>query len=524
MADSVDKDDCKQAWYADDSSATGKLQEVKTWWLKINEIGPKFGYYPKPSKSVLILKDVSLLPQAMQLFAGSNIQITCDGDRHLGAVVGTENFRNQYVTAKVNKWVQDVTSLAKIAEDEPQAALSAYSKSICHRWVFVQRTIPSIKNLFVPLEESIRQKFIPAIVGRAVSDNERKLLSLPVRFGGLGIADPTETADREYEASCTITEDLANLILRQEQDLSHYDAERTSLKVKNLKAAKEAFLTEKFNSLYEETPDAILKRCMLLNKEKGAGSWLTALPLKDHGFCLNKQEFRDAVSLRYGWRIANTAQFCACGKENTIDHSLICLKGGFVNMRHNALRDLNAEIQGEVCKDVVIEPSLIPLGNEEISGTRADGARTDISSRGLWGTFQRTFFDVRVLHPNCASYLDKSITTLYQNHEHQKMAFYNSRITTVERGTFTPLVYSTFGGCGPQTKRYHKRLAELISRRKNEDYHYVVSHIRTRLRFSLLRSVLIALRGERGKRAASTQPLSSTPFNMIPEAVSYECY
>ena len=117
----------------------------------------------------------------------------------------------------------------------------------------------------------------------------------------------------------------------QEQDLSLYDTERTAPKVKNLKAAKEAFLTAKFNCLYEETSNAISKRCMLLNKEKGAGSWLTALPLKDHGYCLNKQEFRDAVSLRYGWRIANTAQFCACGKENTINHSQICLKGGFVN-------------------------------------------------------------------------------------------------------------------------------------------------------------------------------------------------
>ena len=167
-------------------------------------------------------------------------------------------------------------------------------------------------------------------------------------------------------------------------------------------------------------------------------------------------------------------------------------------MRHNALRDLNAELQAEVCKDVAIEPNLIPVDNEEITGTRADGARTDISSRGLWGTFQRTFFDVRVLHPNCPSYLGKSITTLYQNHEHAKMVTYNSRIITVERGTFTPLVYSTFGGCGPQAKRYHKRLAELISQKRNEDYHYVVSHIRTRLRFSLLRSALIALRGERG--------------------------
>ena len=277
-------------------------------------------------------------------------------------------------------------------------------------------------------------------------------------------------------------------------------------------------LTE-FNS----TTDISLKRCMALNKEKGSGSWLTALPLKDHGFCLNKQEFRDAVSLRYGWRIQNTPQYCACGAPNDINHTLICAKGGFVSMRHNALRDLNAELQQEVCKDIIIEPCLLPINSEEVSGTSANRAAPDISSRGLWSTFERTFYDVRVLHPNAPSYQTTSIPTLYKNHENEKIRKYNSRIITVEKGTFTPLVYSTFGGCGPQAKRYHKRLAELISRKRNEDYHYVINHIRRKVRFCLLRSVLIAIRGERGRKPAATKPLASTSFNMVPEAMNYEC-
>ena len=73
------------------------LKEVKIWWLKLNEVGPKYGYFPKASKSVLILKNESLLPYAQELFAGCNIQITCLGERHLGAVVGTKAHRDQYV-------------------------------------------------------------------------------------------------------------------------------------------------------------------------------------------------------------------------------------------------------------------------------------------------------------------------------------------------------------------------------------------------------------------------------------------
>ena len=54
------------------------------------------------------------------------------------------------------------------------------------------------KDLFQPIEDILREKFIPAIIGRKVSDIERKILALPVRFGGIGLLNPVETADTEY--------------------------------------------------------------------------------------------------------------------------------------------------------------------------------------------------------------------------------------------------------------------------------------------------------------------------------------
>ena len=89
-------------------------------------------------------------------------------------------------------------------------------------------------------------------------------------------------------------------------------------------------------------------------------------------------------------------------------------------MRHNMLRDLNAELQNEVCKDVITETRLLPLDNEEVSGTSADRAAPDISSRELWSTFERTFYDVRVMHPNAPSYRSTPMAKLYENHEKEK--------------------------------------------------------------------------------------------------------
>ena len=93
-----------------------------------------------------------------------------------------------------------------------------------------------------------------------------------------------------------------------------------------------------------------LIRCLKLNREKGASSWLTVLPLQDQGYSLNKQEFKDAICLRYGWKISNTPLFCGCGKKNDVNHSLICAKGGYAYMRHNALRDLNADLLQEASR------------------------------------------------------------------------------------------------------------------------------------------------------------------------------
>ena len=75
-------------------------------------------------------------------------------------------------------------------------------------------------------------------------------------------------------------------------------------------------------------------------------------------------------------------------------------------------------MQKEVCQDVMPEPRLLPLSNEEVDGLQSDRAAPDISSSGLWSTFEKTFFDVFVLHPNAPSYPSTSLNTLDTgNHE-----------------------------------------------------------------------------------------------------------
>ena len=70
-------------------------------------------------------------------------------------------------------------------------------------------------------------------------------------------------------------------------------------------------------------------------------------------------------------------------------------------MRHNNIRDLVALLLKEVCRDIKTEPELLPCATPE-------EARLDVSAVGVWSAMERTFFDVRVMHPNSPSYIHKT--------------------------------------------------------------------------------------------------------------------
>ena len=131
-----------------------------------------------------------------------------------------------------------------------------------------------------------------------------------------------------------------------------------------------------------------LQRAVEIASDQGASHWISALPLTAHGFALPKGAFRDALCLRYGWQPPHLPLHCPCGKPFDADHALSCGTGGYSIMRHNEVRDLTASLLSEVCGDVQIEPTLIPLSGEAQfyrSANVSPDARLDVSARGFWG-------------------------------------------------------------------------------------------------------------------------------------------
>ena len=513
-----------QVWFADDSTSGGSVEGVKKWWEHLKEAGPKYGYYPKSSKTHIIVKNEKDVARVKEIFSGEGLKITSEGQRHIGAALGTEKFKEEFAKKKIEKWVKDVEELADIAEEEPQAALTAFNTALANRWTFLQRTVKGISEYFRPLEMAIRERLIPNLVGRPVSDRERKMLSLPYRYGGLGIQNPVKTADREYETSTKITLGLKQLIIDQNMDVSQYNEAETKETKRKIKAERENELKQKALELKIDMTDTEI-RYFETAQEKGASSWLSALPLKRMGYTLNKQEFRDAICLRYGWEIKGVPKDCSCGSKNDLDHALICHKGGFVNMRHDIVRNTQAKLMEKVCRDVQTEPGLMPVNPENFrQGVNcAPNARLDISARGVFGDADKTFFDIRVTHPNCPSFRTKSLEQIYKQNENEKKNLYNERILNAEKGSFVPLIFTTSGGMGPECVKLNKRVAEKTAEKTKDIYSQVMMHIRTRIRFALLKSTLVGLRGFRGRtRRSLEESEEDIEYSLIPTRESYE--
>ena len=509
----------KQIWFADDATGSGLVDNVYKWWDTLNSVGPDYGYFPQPAKTWLLVKD-NKVDRAKQLFSSTGVNITTEGRKVLGAALGTQSFVNEYLDKKVRTWTEEVITLAHIASTQPHAAYAALTHGLVGRWIFAARCVDGIARYLEPLEQVIRHKLIPALTGRsAPGDEERDLLALPVRLGGLGIVNPVQALANEFRRSSTITKSLIDLICEQQLTLGNacntVISERQTAANSKRRASK-MHADQLRISMSEEG-----QRALEVAQDCGASHWLSALPYEAHGFVLHKSAFRDALCLRYGWRPQNLPTKCVCGQDFGINHALCCPTGGFPSIRHNEIRDITASLLAEVCHDVSTEPHLQPLTGEALTMRTANSgteARLDICASGLWDNrFSRTFFDVRVFHPFVRTNRYSNLSGAYARHEKEKRRQYEQRVREVEMSTFTPLVFSTAGGMGRAATATMQRLASLLAEKWKMPYPVTINWLRCRFTFALLRAAIMCLRGTRSRRhQPAAMPLLAAHESRLP--------
>ena len=285
-------------------------------------------------------------------------------------------------------------------------------------------------------------------------------------------------------------------MIAQSKTIPDKDEQQTL--INEAKIEKQRDIQERSKRIEDSLP-AATKQVIKQTKMVGASNWLNAIPLAEHGFNLSKGEFRDALALRFNHNIKGLPSKCPCGQRFDVTHAMNCKRGGFVVMRHNNIRDFEANLLKKVCNDVEIEPPLQPLTNEHLQrgAINTNSARLDVRARGFWRRGQNAFIDVRVTNPSATTQAQTTIEKILEKHEKEKKRAYNERVMNVENGTFTPLVFTVLGGMGKENECYHKHLADKIATKSEDEYSIVVNYIRCKVAFIVLHSALLCLRGSR---------------------------
>ena len=493
-----------QIWYADDDAAADKIQPLRRYWSAIEEAGPQYGYYPNAKKTVLLVRP-HLLAEAQEAFAGTGVRIQTDGVRYLGGAIGSQQFQNDFVLDRVAGMCRLVKRLAGLAVTQPQAAYRLFVASLQSRWTFLQRVVPADPAVYSPLDRAINDDLLPALTGHTFRPDGalRQLLSLPLRNGGLAMRIGSVRAEAERLLCCDAIDPMVTCVVvgLGERRVADVISTSKALAVQ----ARGRRRSQQLDILTGIKPDLSDQQRLLVDVagEGGVSTWLGTPPsMHIPGSVFNKSDFRDALCLRYDLSLDGVALSCVCGGEMSSHHALTCPSGGYPTQRHNELRDLLADALGSVVCDVAIEPPLMPLQGEAVSGSSADGARVDIRARGFWTRQQNAFFDVRVTHPRPSLLSGPEVAGQLSQHERQKKRQYADRINQVDRGSFTPLVFATNGQSAPECSRFLKTLAACIAD-KNRDLQYalVLGHLRSRISTSLIRWQITCFRGSRSSYA-----------------------
>ena len=210
-------------------------------------------------------------------------------------------------------------SLTEISKSQPYAAYVAFTKGFKSKFTYYLRTIESFEEYVDPIEEVIHTSFLPSLFGRVepLPEELKELVNLSSAQGVIGIPDLKRESSEQFNASLDITAPHVNSIVTQSSTIPA--RELMEERKREINAQRRAAAKSRIDRIDESlSPD--LLQAVQQTRDKGASSWLNAIPIEEHGLPLNKQEFRDSLCLRYNLPLPNLPSYCACGDVFTVNH------------------------------------------------------------------------------------------------------------------------------------------------------------------------------------------------------------
>ena len=122
-----------------------------------------------------------------------------------------------------------------------------------------------------------------------------------------------------------------------------------------------------------------------------------------------------------------------------------------------------------------------------------------------------------LIQENHCTYVDY-VCVLCVRYKQEKRRQYEQRVCEIEHAIFTTLVMSATGGMGRAATTFYKRLASMISEKRNTEYSnsQTVNWIRCKLSFALLRALIMSIRRARSSRHHAASETTQGPIDLQP--------
>ena len=124
-------------WYADDTRVLGTFSRIETYFNLLTFQGLVHGYYPKPSKSVLIVHPENI--KAEKYFSARHGFKVCTGARYLGKCIRDDESKSNWLRERTLTWEKKISTISETAGKYPQESYFAVVRAIQSECIFLQR-------------------------------------------------------------------------------------------------------------------------------------------------------------------------------------------------------------------------------------------------------------------------------------------------------------------------------------------------------------------------------------------------
>ena len=239
------------------------------------------------------------------------------------------------------------------------------------------------------------------------------------------------------------------------------------------------------------------------------GAWLSVPPSTVNGMELSAQEFRDALSMRYGEALSNLPALCdGCGAPFTLQHALRSKCPDLAIFCHNEIKDelvhmsAKAFTPSAVCNKPLIchgrvaeREKLLHACKQEKNPTMMAPAKTNAvkSSFRVFGHEEQIAFLTSESPTQTPSLIANDF--LPKSWKHMKEETKISRACLERRRHFTPFVCSVDDLLGREATIFSKRLAAKLAAKWQRTYSKVCWCVNARLSIAIVCATHMCIRG-----------------------------